>query len=104
MPGDVKPHAVELAKNVYFLERKLSETRDELETQEVVIPYDNGGGQRGIRKNPIFDGYNQLMQNYRKSLEQLCSMLRTYGGKSECEQKNPLAQILAEAEAVLANG
>lgn len=101
MPEDLKPHAIELAENVFFMEGKLIETRKGLANQQVVIAYDNGGGQKGIRKNPIFEGYNQLMANYRKTLEQLVNLVRDYGGVDEAEADNPLARILAEAEAVL---
>lgn len=103
LPYDIKPHAVELAENVLFMEGKLLETRRGLANQQVVIAYDNGGGQKGIRKNPIFEGYNQLMANYRKTLEQLMAILREYGGEA-ADEDSPLAAILAEAQAVLANG
>lgn len=103
LPDDIKPHAIELAENVLFMEGKLIETRKGLANQQVVIAYDNGGGQRGIRKNPIFEGYNQLMANYRKTLDQLIVLLRDYGGVRTEDKESPLAQILAEAEAVLSN-
>ena len=101
MPDDILPHAVELAENVFFMEGKLVETRKGLANQQVVIAYDNGGGQKGIRKNPIFEGYNQLMANYRKTLDQLVCLIRDYGGVNDEDADNPLARILAEAEAVL---
>ena len=101
LPDDLKPHAIELAENVFFMESKLLETRKVLANQQVVIAYDNGGGQKGIRKNPIFEGYNQLMANYRKTLEQLVCLIRDYGGVNDEDADNPLARILAEAEAVL---
>ena len=102
VPAHLREHAVELAENVFFMEEKLSETRRELADQDVVIPYDNGGGQTGIRKNPIFEGYNQLMANYRKTLEQLVSMLKEYGKTTETKD-SPLAALLAEADAILAH-
>ena len=102
MPPHLREHAVELAENVFFMEAKLIDTRKVLANQAVVIPYDNGGGQKGIRKNPIFEGYNQLMSNYRKTLEQLVSMLREYGKMTETKD-SPLAALLAEADAILAH-
>ena len=103
MPEDLKPHAIELAENVFFMESKLMETRKGLANQQVVIAYDNGGGQRGIRKNPVFEGYNHLMANYRKTLDQLVRLIRDYNGAYDDDADNPLAKILAEAEAVLEN-
>lgn len=104
MPDEIRTHAIELAENVFFMEGKLVETRRGLANQQVVIAYDNGGGQKGIRKNPIFEGYNQLMSNYRKTLEQLIALLKEYGATKVDEKDSPLARILAEAEAVLADG
>ena len=102
VPDDMKPYALELAENVIFMGGKLEDTRRGLANQQVVIAYDNGGGQKGIRKNPIFEGYNQLMANFRKTAEQLCALLKESGAADE-DGGNPLASILAEAEAVLAN-
>lgn len=102
VPDSVRPYALELAENIIFMGVKLEDTRRGLANQQVVIAYDNGGGQKGIRKNPIFEGYNQLMANFRKTAEQLCSILKESGATDE-DVGNPLADILAEAEAVLAN-
>ena len=99
---NVRPYALELAENVIFMGGKLEDTRRGLANQQVVIAYDNGGGQKGIRKNPIFEGYNQLMANFRKTAEQLCAIIKE-SGAAEADGGNPLADILAEAEAVLAN-
>lgn len=101
VPAGLKPYAIELAENVFFQCTKLIETRKGLTKQAVVIAYDNGGGQRGIRKNPAFEAYNQLMANYRKSLQQLDEILRTYGGMDDNDEDNPLRRILAEAQRAL---
>lgn len=66
---------MELAENVLWMEAKLANAREVIGKSSVAIPYDNGGGQRGIRKNPAFDGYNSLMSSYTKALKQLCEML-----------------------------
>lgn len=102
VPDSVRPYALELAENVIFMGAKLEDTRSGLANQQVVIAYDNGGGQKGIRKNPIFEGYNQLMANFRKTADQLCALLKESGAVDD-DGGNPLASILAEAEAVLAN-
>lgn len=75
LPEPTRSRAVELAENVLWMESKLAEAREVIGKSSVAIPYDNGGGQRGIRKNPAFDGYNSLMSSYTKALKQLCEML-----------------------------
>lgn len=75
LPEPTRARAVELAENVLWMEGKLANAREVIGKSSVAIPYDNGGGQRGIRKNPAFDGYNSLMSLYTKALKQLCEML-----------------------------
>lgn len=67
LPEPTRARAVELAENVLWMEGKLANAREVIGKSSVAIPYDNGGGQRGIRKNPAFDGYNSLMSSYTKS-------------------------------------
>ena len=99
IPEQIRPHVVELAENVLFQRRKLSETRQVMakSNAQLIVGYDNGGGQRGIRKNPIYEAYNQLMANYRKSLAQLVDLLQYYGMKDAKADDSPLARILAGA-------
>ena len=50
--------------------RKLESTRQELEYEELVIAYDNGGGQTGIRRNPKFDAYEALLKSFVSALKE----------------------------------
>ena len=103
LPDSIKSDVLELARDVEFMRGKLEETRNGLAKQQVVIAYDNGGGQTGIRENPAFKGYHQLLASYRKAFEELSSTLRRYGGLEKRAGDNPLDKILAEAEKVLAD-
>lgn len=102
IPEKVRPYVIELAENVIFQCRKLAETRKAMDNgkTQLVVAYDNGGGQRGIRKNPIYEAYNLLMQNYRRSLQQLEELLFKYGMEDAQSEDSPLARILAEASDV----
>ena len=94
VPDHTRDRAVELCENVVWMEGKLAEARKAIGKSSVAIPYDNGGGQRGIRKNPAFDGYNALMSNYSKALKQLCEML----GEQEADDGDEdLDAIIASA-------
>ncbi len=99
IPEKLRPYATELAENVVFQCNKLRDTRRAMEKSgsQLVVAYNNGGGQSGIRKNPIYEAYNQLMGNYRKSLQQLNDLLRMYGMEDATSPDSPLANILAEA-------
>ena len=66
---------LELAESVVFMAKKLEETRIKLEDEPLVVPYDNGGGQKGIRENPQFVAYEHLLATYNKSLRQLSEIV-----------------------------
>ena len=55
------------------------------------MPYDNGGGQKGIRKNPLYDGYNSLFASFSKGLGQLDAMLAEV--KTDTGGKSKLAEL-----------
>lgn len=67
--------ALELAESVVFMAAKLEESRKALKEQPLVIEYDNGGGQKGIRENPHFVAYEHLLSAYNKSLRQLTEIV-----------------------------
>lgn len=50
--------------NVAWMAGKLDEAREAIRAEGVVIEYDNGGGQSGIRENPLFKGYESLWKSY----------------------------------------
>lgn len=60
-----------------FMRAKLAETRDSLAREAVVIPYDNGGGQVGIRANPAFAEYEKLARTYQATLDAIERASRT---------------------------
>ena len=67
--------ALELAETVVFMAEKLEESRKAMKDEPIVIPYDNGGGQTGIRENPHYTAYEHLVTAYNKSLRQLTEIV-----------------------------
>ena len=67
--------ALELAESVLFMADKLEESRKAMKDEALIIPYDNGGGQSGIRENPHFTAYEKLVTTYTKSLRQLTEII-----------------------------
>lgn len=74
---------VELAESVIFMEKKLEETRELIRHQPLVIEYDNGGGQSGIRENPSFVSYEKLFASYSKGLKTLMEIIEASGGDTK---------------------
>lgn len=60
---------------VAFMRVKLVETHHDLEQMDVAIPYDNGGGQTGIRENPQFKAYEALLKSYLMALDRIIAVL-----------------------------
>lgn len=64
----ISPHKMKLLESVIentaWMKAKLDAVRMQITTADIVVEYDNGGGQKGIRKNPIFEGYRALWQSY----------------------------------------
>lgn len=69
--------ALELAESVIFMADKLKESREIMKNEPLVIDYDNGGGQTGIRENPHFTAYEKLLNTYTRSLEQLSKIIES---------------------------
>ena len=61
--------------NLSWMRAKLDQTRTEMENASVVCDYDNGGGQTGVRENPIFKAYINLWRAYMLGLEKYTSYL-----------------------------
>lgn len=64
-----------IVENVAWMKVKLEDTREKLKNLDVAIPYDNGGGQTGIRENPLFKGYQQLWKSYMSGMSKLIELL-----------------------------
>lgn len=67
--------AVSLAESVLEMSKKLNELNKQLPHEPLIIEYDNGGGQSGVRENPFFVAYEHLMASYNKSLRQLTEIV-----------------------------
>lgn len=64
-----------IIENVAWMKVKLDDTREKIKTSSVVVPYDNGGGQKGIRENPLFKGYESLWKSYIAGMDKICAVL-----------------------------
>lgn len=74
--------------NTAWMHVKLEDARAAIRNTQVAIPYDNGGGQKGIRENPAFHGYESLWKSYMLGMGRL---LDSIPPKSAEEEKKKLA-------------
>ena len=71
--------------NTAWMKIKLDDAREAVKTSSVVIPYDNGGGQKGLRENPIFKGYESLWKSYMAGMSRIFECLPPENVKVEVE-------------------
>lgn len=64
-----------LIDNTAWMKAKLDDAQRAIKESSVCIPYDNGGGQKGIRENPLFKGYEGLFKSYMAGMKTILSVL-----------------------------
>ncbi len=64
-----------IIENVAWMKEKLDDARAKIATSSVVIPYDNGGGQTGLRENPLYKGYESLFKSYITGMDRIFGVL-----------------------------
>lgn len=69
-------------ENVSWMKAKLDDSRTLIKNSNIVVPYDNGGGQRGIRENPAFRGYESLWKSYMQGMNRILDTLPEEEAKS----------------------
>ena len=61
--------------NLSWMRAKLDDAREDIANSPVCIAYDNGGGQKGIRENPLYKAYLNLWRGYMAGIEKYSSYL-----------------------------
>ena len=83
--------------NTAWMKVKLDEAREAIKTSNVVIPYNNGGGQSGLRENPLFKGYESLWKSYMAGMRQIMDVLPKQAEsvrKEEIEKPKTILEIV----------
>lgn len=61
--------------NTAWMKAKLDDARSAIKESNIVVAYDNGGGQKGIRENPLFKGYENLWRSYMAGMSKILDAL-----------------------------
>ena len=64
-----------IIENVSWMRAKLDDSRQLIKNSNIVIPYDNGGGQKGVRENPAYKGYEALWKSYMQGMNRILDTL-----------------------------
>lgn len=74
--SDRRQKALEgVIQNAAFMRVSLDDTIKEIVDAEVVVEYDNGGGQTGVRENPLFSAYEKLFAKYLAAMNTILESL-----------------------------
>ena len=78
-----------IIENVSWMRAKLEDARELIKNSNVAIPYDNGGGQKGIRENPAFKGYEALWKSYLGGMAKILEALPPEQIQEATEEARP---------------
>lgn len=57
-----------LEEQVRVMSDKLKQAAEQVPAENLIVEYDNGGGQTGVRENPFFPAYEKLLNSYIKTV------------------------------------
>ena len=81
IPTTQRDVAMPLIHNIAWQKVKLDEARQDLMGESLFGPYDNGGGQSGIREHPGFVAYNKLFTTFSRGIKQLIDLMDYEAGE-----------------------
>lgn len=82
--------------NISWQRIKLEEAMLQMQNESLICEYNNGGGQAGIRENPIFKAYVNLWRAYMVGLEKFTSYLpKEMQEEAAGDSMDVLAQVKA---------
>ena len=80
-------------ENVAWMRAKLEDAREEIGEGNLIVEYDNGGGQKGTRENPLCKGYKALWQAYMAGMAKIIAAIPE-ASESEGEEKQGTKSVL----------
>lgn len=75
--------------NTAWMKAKLDDAREAIKNSNIVISYDNGGGQKGIRENPLFKGYESLWRSYMAGMTKILESMPQEQVEDVAEAERP---------------
>ena len=61
--------------NAATMKVRLDDLREMIVTEDFMVEYDNGGGQKGIRENPVFKRYEAFFKTYMLAMGRIIDAL-----------------------------
>lgn len=95
---NTQKHIEELISDAEFMRRKLAESKKAMEEEPIAIPYDNGGGQTGVRENPIFTAYEKLLKTYQGTVNQIIELSGKDEKTAELEKDGKVLKMVGNSK------
>ena len=70
-PENKREGLTEIAAHLAFVKVKLDEGKRECEDAGLIVEYDNGGGQKGVKENPAVKAYSALLKLYMDGMREI---------------------------------
>ena len=83
-------------QNTATLKAKLDDIQEEIQDADLLIEYDHGGGQSGLKENPIFRMYESMWKSYTAGMKMILGYVPEESAKSaskDDESKNVLLMV-----------
>jgi len=58
-----------LKKQLHLMAERIMIEGARMPNEKLIIEYDNGGGQMGVRENPFYPAYEKLLASYTRTLD-----------------------------------
>lgn len=84
-----------IIQNTAALKAKLDDVQTEMLDADALIEYEHGGGQSGIKENPIFGLYGSMMRSYTSGMKMIFDSMPTSQAatKKEDDKTNVLQLV-----------
>lgn len=80
--------------NTAWMSAKLDVARSDIGSGHLTVKYDNGGGQKGVRQNPLFSAYEDLFKSYMNGMKEILATLPREVAKAEKETADEKITVL----------
>lgn len=81
--------------NTAWMKAKLDDAMEAIKNSNIVITYDNGGGQKGIRENPLLKGYEALWKSYMIGMNKILDSLPPEAVQTEITEESKPQNVLS---------
>ncbi len=76
-------------KNAAWMKVQLERARETIAAEPIVVEYDNGGGQSGLREHPAYKAYEALFKSYMLAINKLSEAMPVHTGAIIDEAEKP---------------